>query len=571
MGKLLLVIPFHRGDRGQVERLGKWMTALSKGKRIGPKLLFCATQNAEIKGIGNNFKGLFDEMNALKLQSEPILEYKEASWPKSPNFQFLKVAQEICNPGPENEEFMEDVDAFYYFEPDNLPLRADWFDLIEADYRKQARPFYGVAASYVQRADGSAWEDGKHMIGTGIYPRNAWQRVKGFSKILQDNPSRPWDAITRDEINPNCYFTELIQNCHSSRGYQESGRMGLDPAFGSGHEAQSGRVLSAIYRPNLEPKLLRRTIIINDKVAVFHGCKDSSLRLIIQKDLGIEQAEPLTFAHAGDLGDIIYALPAIKAYGGGIVRLSAEWHAREALTPERIAVIEPLLREQSYIKDVQLHDETYADFDFRHFRHIHQQHSNLAQDQAEWVGANIDTAKPWLTVKAPQKSNHIIVNRTERYHNDIFPWHTIHRTVSSQLRFIGIEKEHEAFQDELGTISYQPTDDLLAVAEMIAGCKMFIGNQSVCFAIAEGMKVARVQETCVEAQDCLFETHKDYKSGTYCIDGNFQIDPVEPVKSIETSPMKVGPKFDIDSLLKSPKFKKALSDEVTRQLDQLIK
>lgn len=525
MGSMLLVIPFHNGDRGQVERLGKWMNVLSKGKKIGDQILFAATEKADIAGIGDNFKGLFSEIKGIQQTFGPNLQHNEPAWPKACNFQFLHVCKYI------NEAY-PDIDSFYYFEPDNLPLTPDWFDKIQADYKKQGKPFYGASASYVMRADGATWEDGQHMIGTGIYPRNAWARVKGYEQIERNQPGRPWDALTRDEVNPMCHFTDLIQNVHSSRGFRDNDG------------------LTAVYRPNMENEFLRREVPISHKAVIFHGCKDASLRLIVAKRLGIEQNDRLTFCHAGDLGDIIYALPSIKAYGGGVLKFSDNGYAREQMTDARIDLIAPLLFEQKYIHSVARHEGEYVDFDFRDFRVLHKQHSNLSVDQAEWTGAVIDTVNPWLEVDQVEKSSHVIINRTERYRNSKFPWATIHRKLATYLRLIGLPKEHAEFEDTFGTTAYVATQDLLQVAKLIAGCNTFIGNQSVCYSISEGLKHKRIQETCEDAMDCIYNG----EGGTYYIDGKLELPEIEDSRP-ETIP-------DIDQLQLENLIRQIVKEEI---------
>jgi len=50
-----------------------------------------------------------------------------------------------------------------------------------------------------------------------------------------------------------------------------------------------------------------------------------------------------TFLHGGDLGDVIYALPAIRALGGGALYLSEAHPGRESLTAARRDVLLALL------------------------------------------------------------------------------------------------------------------------------------------------------------------------------------------------------------------------------------
>lgn len=531
MDPVLLVIPFFNGDRGQVERLGKWMKALSGEKRIGSELLFCATESTFIEGIGQNFVGLFDKLTAIKQTFGPSLLPGEPSWPKACNFQFCHVARYIY-------EQRKDISAWYYFEPDNLPLTADWWERICVDYEKQAKPFYGVKASYIQRAGDTKWEDGEHMIGTGIYPQNAWLRVKGYEQIERQQPNRPWDAITRDEVNSQCHFTNLICNIHSSRGFREE---------------KDGR-LTAIYRRNMDSEFDRRPVKIPQETVVFHGAKDSSLRLILEKKLGISQEDTLTYAHAGDLGDIIWALPSIQEKGGGILKISSRGYAREPMTDKRIALIKPLLLEQSYIQSVESHDEGYVDFDFRQFRVLHKKHSNLVRDQAEWTGSFADGHKAWLKVSGVKPNYFALVNRTDRYCNEKFPWVKVCAAYKQALKFIGLREEWAAFQKEYGSIDYLPTQDLLEVAKLIVGSEVFIGNQSVCNAIAEGLKHKHIQETCPEAKDCIFPS----KDIVYYIDGQLEL-------SVKESPQPLA--FGLKDILKNQDFQK----EIRRLVREALK
>jgi hypothetical protein len=515
------------------------MTALSGGKKVGKRLLFSATVQTDIKGIGDNFKGLFDELKGIRQTFGPNLQHGENPWPKACNIQFLHTAKHVYDHYP-------DIDAFYYFEPDNLPLTADWFDQIAADYEKQGKPFYGVSASYIERREGvDAFLDGNHMIGTGIYPRDAYARVKGYAKIEQDQPGRPWDALTRDEVNPQCHFTNLIFNAHNSRGFMED---------------EKG--ISAVFKPNLEKKMERRTVTIPKEAVVFHGCKDSSLRLLIGQKLGIPQTEPLTFCHAGDFGDIIYALPAIKARGGGNLHLCERRGTREPMTEARSKIIVPLLWEQSYLKDIAYADEGYYDFDFRQFRAVKIAHSNLAEDQANWIGASVDLTEPWLAVSEVKKGQRVILNRTQRYHNDFFPWQEITASVFN-LFFIGTNGELADFIQAFGKIEGLPTPTLLDAARVIAGSKLFIGNQSVCFAIAEGLKHPRIQETWVENMDCLFEGDENAQ---YCYLGNVRL-PEFAVKRNE-APV---PAPDWITIMKHPQFEEAINKLIDVRLEALLK
>lgn len=517
--RVLLVIPFYRGDRGMVERLGKWMTALSSGKKICDQVLFSATANANVKGIGDNFKGLFSDMKAIQQTFGPNLNHGENPWPKACNLQFLHTAKHVHDHYP-------DINAFYYFEPDNLPLTPDWFDCVVSDYETQGKPFWGAEV----KAKGS------HMLGTGIYPRDAWERIAKYAEIEKNQPSEPWDALTYAEVTPHCHFTKLVQHLHSSRGFRVDA--------------------TAVHRTPLDPEVKRRPVVICPDAVIFHGCKDSSLRLLVAQKLRLPQTDTLTFAHSGDLGDMIYALPSIKQKGGGILKISESMPGREKMTPERIAAIQPLLEKQPYIKGVEKHSGEYVDFDLRPFRMLHKQNGNLVKSHADWIGCPTTVGdEVWLENIAPRKVSRYVINRTARYLNELFPWDKIASTKPDAC-FIGTVEEYDEFSEVWNT-SRVDTLTLLDAASVIAGSYKFIGNQSACFAIAEGMKHPRIQETCPEATDCIF----DSDTGTYCLDG--ELDMSEFYDS--------SLKDDFEEILKNPKFIKCVRQLVREIIEEELK
>lgn len=510
--------------------------------------MFCGTHNTEVAGIGNSFVGLFDKISGTQMMVTPALEPNQNPWPKACNFQLCHVARKIF-------EERRDIDAFYYFEPDNLPLTPDWYDKVWAEYEACGKPFWGVSASYLEPdSKGGDRENGLHMIGTGIYPQNFWDRCKGLQKLEAEQPNVPWDAYLRDDISPNCFFTKLITHGHSSRGFQFT---------------NDGKI-SAVCRTNADKVIKRRAVEIPSESVVFHGCKDASLRLLwggTQLEPPVVNEEPLTFAHAGDIGDLIYALPAIKYWCEkipGILKLSQRGYAREPMTPERILTIQPLLQIQPYIKTVIAHDEGFVDFDFRPFRNILHKNANIVDDESDWIGAPIglgDGEEPWLTVENVRNDARFIINRTPRYHNEKFPWDRVVELVGTEAFFIGLKTEWADFCKKRDRVPFFPTAHFLEVAELIDGCEVFIGNQSAAFAIAEGLKHPRIQEVSTDHPDCIFKS----ASGSYCKDGSLKGTPISGKAKKTTG------NFNLDELLADPKFLSRVNELVKIQMDALLK
>jgi hypothetical protein len=216
------------------------------------------------------------------------------------------------------------------------------------------------------------------------------------------------------------------------------------------------------------------------------------------------------FATYGDLGDIIYLCPSmslVSAREGAPVTL----FAKDGLRPgdpitARIPVIAPLLESQPYIKAVLpyagepvTHDACFFRDDGLPFG------ETLATRQAQWLKLDPDLTQPWLYVTLePYTSGCIVINRSARYHNHFFPWRELVETFGSKMVFIGTPGEHVDFCRFFGHVGYFPTKSLLEAAQAIAGSELFIGNQSSCNAIAEGLKHRLIQETDLNSPDCIY-------------------------------------------------------------------
>ena len=218
-------------------------------------------------------------------------------------------------------------------------------------------------------------------------------------------------------------------------------------------------------------------------------------------------ATPRRFVHSGKYGDVLYALPAIRALGGGLLYLVPCPGVGMTMTPAAAESIAPLLRLQPYIDDVR-----YADG--------HRPHClNLNWARERWNGGlNIvdlyldlyglpqhhrDAA--WLRVDEPRPVARVVFNRCPRYQNPRFPWRRAVAAYGRDAVFVGHPDEHAAFAAAFGRVPYYPTADYLALARVIAGAELFVGNQSSAHAVAEGLKKPVVQETSPECPDCRFD------------------------------------------------------------------
>jgi hypothetical protein len=146
---------------------------------------------------------------------------------------------------------------------------------------------------------------------------------------------------------------------------------------------------------------------------------------------------------------------------------------------------------------------THSFIDFR--RHLPYSVS-LSDIHAAWVGVTLNPYTPWLFAKpSSEMKGKVLVHKSPRYANPEFPWKALADRFGDRMVAVGVEDELHVLVSALGRqVPFRKTKSYLELAELIAGCDLFIGNQSSPCAIALGLGVPTVQETCLRQPDCVF-------------------------------------------------------------------
>lgn len=221
-----------------------------------------------------------------------------------------------------------------------------------------------------------------------------------------------------------------------------------------------------------------------------------------------------TVRHAGDVGDVILSLPAVKhlcALGGceATVYLEAANYTRSRLTPDNWCGLDRILLAQPYVSEVHpwnggAVDINLNDFRSRMFRDV-KRGLNRGRHISDWVAMahNLPTTikdEPWLKIE-PKPVAPVVIARSGPgrpphavYHGKDFPWGQVLAKYGNNAIFVGSQLEHEVFQAVFGTVTWCKTPSLYEVAQLIAGAKLFIGNQSCPNALAQALGIPSVLE-----------------------------------------------------------------------------
>lgn len=239
-----------------------------------------------------------------------------------------------------------------------------------------------------------------------------------------------------------------------------------------------------------------------------------------------EVQRPKVFHHTGDYGDVIYSLPVMKQLGGGVLFLSPDIKYPFPTPPRCVRNpnvtfarwcenITPLLESQSYIDSAKYtHALPYStDYDLNKFREpwskrTAQDFESIFKLHQKAFSIDYPDNEPWITVADPVsiEGRPIVVNRTARYQNFDFPWDKLIRKYGHQMIFIGSTQEHELFNG-IGypevKVPRHITRNLLEVAQVIAGAKCCIMNQSSPLSIALGLCKNVIVETWPLNSNCV--------------------------------------------------------------------
>lgn len=220
----------------------------------------------------------------------------------------------------------------------------------------------------------------------------------------------------------------------------------------------------------------------------------------------------MNFLHERDLGDIIVSLASVQAAGGGSYYIQNN--------PIAIKMLKPLIEVQPYIDKCSTRHLWKIDKSFVDFRkNGHPYGVTLAELHANWINQPTDLSKPWLFVPKDDKfSGKIIVNKTNRYNNPLFPWVELVKLLGDKMLFVGHDVEYASFCKRFGTINRLIVKDYLQLAIAINSSECFIGNQSSANCVAEGLKHKTIQEVCLWMPDCIYKRY----NATFCFDGKLK-------------------------------------------------
>lgn len=286
---------------------------------------------------------------------------------------------------------------------------------------------------------------------------------------------------------------------------------------------------------------IRRTEKLNNFIAQNDISNPDKIKGLAKKN------GKLNFIHAGNAGDIIYALPtlkAIKELTGVPINLYLLLDQPHGLDPiythplgnvtlnvQMANLLVPLIGQQDYINFCAAYqnEEIHIKLDLFRDLPIWLDKGNIIRWYNYTTGVLPQISTPWLKVNPNiDFANNIVIARSLRYQNKHITYEFLSKY--KNLCFVGVRSEYEAISQIIPEIAFVEVKDFMQLAEIIAGAAFFIGNQSFPFSIAEALKTPRILETSFDTPNVIpdgengfdfllqehFEWHVDNLYNRYC-------------------------------------------------------
>lgn len=224
--------------------------------------------------------------------------------------------------------------------------------------------------------------------------------------------------------------------------------------------------------------------------------------------------------HSGQLGDIVYSISFIKKYiqkykfDYAIIFIPSDKKANHAkglnhisndvmITQSMYEFIKPLLVNEFLIRDVLFMPEksipeNILDLDAIRNGNINLSAGNIKSYYYKYFGLIDSHSKNWLTQPISDKAHQyrIVIGRSTRYLNLAIDY-TLLNDFELRIGYIGTDYEYAKTIENFPLLKIEKIsiENALDVSAAISQSSLYIGNQSLFFAISEGLHHPRLLES----------------------------------------------------------------------------
>ena len=255
---------------------------------------------------------------------------------------------------------------------------------------------------------------------------------------------------------------------------------------------------------------LKKAASVKQNIEIFKVKLEQKI-INIQKT--IENKKELSFLHCGHIGDVINSLTIVKELSkthkcnyyiqaNKPLAPNARHYKRFGdyvfLTDTNVDMLIPLLMNQPYIQKVDKYTNQEIDIDLNLIREMP---IDFNIDSVRWysqlTGIHTDLSVPYIFAEPHDViKNKVTIMRNVRRKNYFTNYKFLKKY--ENLLFIGLNDEYENLKKEVPNLEFYDCKDFLEMAQIIKSSKLFLGNLSFGYTIAEGLKIPRLLESVPE-------------------------------------------------------------------------
>lgn len=248
---MLIVIPVSVSDRNLIP---SFLAAIERNGNIkNHDVVVLTTPSAAIEAgeLAGEMAKHASSSKVVKMDIDP-----QGGWPTAPNLQFNYAVNWIASNAPQSH--------WYWMELDCTALKPGWADTLDLEYRESRKVFMGTVVPTIKirnpnTPQAEAYQEGTHMVGTGLYPPVMPQWCIFWRYPLS---GEPFDVLMQYETMKSLHDTNLIQHQLRTVNY----RMDGDYIVGEDQAKLMGQTFSGR---------------LSEDAVVHHGCKDGSLSRLL--------------------------------------------------------------------------------------------------------------------------------------------------------------------------------------------------------------------------------------------------------------------------------------------------
>jgi len=250
---------------------------------------------------------------------------------------------------------------------------------------------------------------------------------------------------------------------------------------------------------------------IEKNKSIWHKKYVSLIQPEIKKNSFIlKNKNEISFLHSGQIGDIINSLALVKKIAENKtcnfylevgkpmpkdVDNKNKYYSQYFISKEVSEKLIPLLKKQKFIKTVEVYKNQEIDINLNFFRKMY---SNFNIDSVRWyfhlTGVHANLSEPYIEAENHNSFKDVItIMRSSRRQNNLIDYKFLNKY--DHVFFLGLKDEYIELKKDINNLQFYNCKDFLELAMILKNTKVFIGNLSFGFALAEALKVPRLLES----------------------------------------------------------------------------